>query len=385
MVFLSKQVIVYIVIIGLVLSGLMFFNYRLNVAGHAFFGDPGSDDPGQGGIVKDDVSDWDPSAMELEPIDVVRSSDFYFGAGLVAKNEGDELEYFHSDHLGSPSVITDDSGNKKKTIKYLPYGAPMASSYDTVSFTGKELDSSGISYFGARYYDNSVGRFTQVDPKLRDAESNYWYAAGNPIKFVDPTGMQQEDPLPQVTEAWDCTTLVRGAWSKHSRPPNYDIDQVIESMTDSGDFVPLMLVITDSTVPETDVPVFAFSNAESRAEFMSTMPAGIPILNYFGQNRDHAFVKSEGTATIEAHVGSGLVEVEEEGRLEVYQGPLLTVIPVTTEGKEMTESAHEWALSKTDNPEVASIWGGYGEYVYTLGEKIPVSRYLGYETSGEDD
>jgi len=383
MVFFSKQVIVYIVIICIVLSGLMFFNYRFNVVGHAFFGDPGSGDVGQGGDVMDDVSEWDPSAMELETIDIVRASTFFYGAGLVAKEEGDGLEYFHVDHLGSPSVITDESGGKKKSIRYLPYGATMSGSYDTVSFTGKELDSSGISYFGARYYDNSVGRFTQADPKLRAAESNYHYAAGNPMKFIDPTGMQQEDAgmeaWKKVKEAYDCTTLLRGAWPKHSGAPNYEADQVIQGMADSGDFLSLMLVVTGTTVPETDMPVFAFSDSESRAQFMSTMPAGIPILNYASDSnyRQHSFLKSEGTATIEAHIISYEgVELEEQGRLGVYRDPLLTAVPVTTEGKEMTESAHEWALGKTDRVDVGSTPGAYGKYVYDGGKKMPVPEYF---------
>ena len=30
-------------------------------------------------------------------------------------------------------------------------------------FTGKELDGSGLYYFGARYYDKSLGRFLSTD------------------------------------------------------------------------------------------------------------------------------------------------------------------------------------------------------------------------------
>jgi RHS repeat-associated protein len=60
-------------------------------------------------------------------------------------------------------------------------------------FTGKELDKEshiGLYYFGARYYDPSIGRFISVDP-LADKYPGltpYHYAANNPLMFVDPDG-----------------------------------------------------------------------------------------------------------------------------------------------------------------------------------------------------
>ena len=58
-------------------------------------------------------------------------------------------------------------------------------------FTGKELDEgTGLSYFGARYYDPGIGRFLSVD---RFAEkysfmTPYQYAANNPLLFIDING-----------------------------------------------------------------------------------------------------------------------------------------------------------------------------------------------------
>jgi RHS repeat-associated protein len=64
-------------------------------------------------------------------------------------------------------------------------------------FTGKELDKEshiGLYYFGARYYDPSIGRFISVDP-LADKYPGltpYHYAANNPLKYVDPDGRKVE-------------------------------------------------------------------------------------------------------------------------------------------------------------------------------------------------
>jgi len=56
------------------------------------------------------------------------------------------------------------------------------------SFTGKELDDSGLHYFSARYYDSNLGRFTTTDP-VADNHA-YVYVSNNPMNFVDPSGME---------------------------------------------------------------------------------------------------------------------------------------------------------------------------------------------------
>ena len=62
------------------------------------------------------------------------------------------------------------------------------------SFTGKERDEeTGYSYFGARYYDSDLsGLFLSVDPMADKypSISPYAYCAWNPLKLVDPDGME---------------------------------------------------------------------------------------------------------------------------------------------------------------------------------------------------
>ena len=61
---------------------------------------------------------------------------------------------------------------------------------NTRKFTGKEFDAdSNLYYYGARYYDPYIGRFTQRDP-VGDGVNWYAYTENNPLKFVDPTGLR---------------------------------------------------------------------------------------------------------------------------------------------------------------------------------------------------
>jgi len=107
------------------------------------------------------------------------------------------ISYFHSDHLGSSNVITDQDGNQVGFTEFTPYGSTFRQegSYDPRhKFSGKELDSStGLYYFGARYYSHELGRFITPDTIVQapyDPQSlnRYTYCRNNPLKYTDPTG-----------------------------------------------------------------------------------------------------------------------------------------------------------------------------------------------------
>jgi len=65
-------------------------------------------------------------------------------------------------------------------------------------FTGKERDSeTGLDYFGARYFSGAQGRFISPDPLMASAHASnpqtwnrYSYALNNPLRFVDPDGLE---------------------------------------------------------------------------------------------------------------------------------------------------------------------------------------------------
>lgn len=107
------------------------------------------------------------------------------------------ITYYHNDALGSPVAATDEAGNVKWREEYQPYGERLlkqdGGTNDTW-FTGKQEDkSNGLSYFGARWYDPVLGRFTGIDPvgfKTGNIHSfnRYAYANNNPYKYVDPDG-----------------------------------------------------------------------------------------------------------------------------------------------------------------------------------------------------
>ena len=61
------------------------------------------------------------------------------------------------------------------------------------SFTGKQIDEdTGLYYFNARWYDAELGRFVTEDP-ARDGTNWYEYCKNNPLKYMDPTGLDDEE------------------------------------------------------------------------------------------------------------------------------------------------------------------------------------------------
>jgi RHS repeat-associated protein len=112
-------------------------------------------------------------------------------------NEYEKLQYFyHSDHLGSASFVTNAEGAVCQHLQYLPFGEIFVSQrnceFDSrYKFTAKELDNeTSYTYFGARYYDSDLSVWLSVDPMSDKypSLSPYIYSANNPIIYVDPDG-----------------------------------------------------------------------------------------------------------------------------------------------------------------------------------------------------
>ena len=110
------------------------------------------------------------------------------------------LYFYHSDHLGSSSFISDASGSALQHLQYLPFGETFVDqrtgSYDSrYKFSAKEKDDeTGYSYFGARYYDSNLSVWLSVDPMASERSwvSPYSYCQWNPVVRIDPNGELDE-------------------------------------------------------------------------------------------------------------------------------------------------------------------------------------------------
>jgi RHS repeat-associated protein len=118
-------------------------------------------------------------------------------AGTDNNDSTPAIKYNLEDHLGSSSMMVDDSGTLVNREEYYPFGDTSFGGFakKRYRYTGKEKDEeSGLYYYGARYYAPWTCRFISVDPMAIESfyQSPYGYGDNNPIIMNDPSGNQSE-------------------------------------------------------------------------------------------------------------------------------------------------------------------------------------------------
>lgn len=132
-------------------------------------------------------------------------------AGQPADIEPDQLRYHYDDHLGSCAVELDGNGALMSLEAYYPFGgtawwaarSAVEADYKTIRYSGKEMDLSGLYYFGARYYAPWLWRWISADPAGDvDGLNLYTMVNDNPLRYIDPNGANQEESAArqQITE-----------------------------------------------------------------------------------------------------------------------------------------------------------------------------------------
>ena len=120
--------------------------------------------------------------------------------GLVSASPNDSTKsyFYHSDHLGSSSLITNKDGYLVQHIQYVPFGEVFVEERNATwstpyKFNGKEQDEeTGLCYYGARYYDPRTSVWLSVDPLAEKYPNvgSYVYCLNNPVKYIDPDGKE---------------------------------------------------------------------------------------------------------------------------------------------------------------------------------------------------
>jgi len=100
---------------------------------------------------------------------------------FLPSHAAEQVTYYHNDALGSPVATTDETGNLLWKEAYRPYGDRIRKEDGGTNktwYTGKQHDDDiGLSYFNARWYDPTIGRFMGIDPASIDPENIhrfYW-------------------------------------------------------------------------------------------------------------------------------------------------------------------------------------------------------------------
>ena len=185
----------------------------------------------------------------------------YDGNTLVTRVNSDGTKYFyHPDHLGSTSLITDQSGNVVENEFFSPYGESLSTNNaeEFKLYTGQFKDKIDCQYYyGARYFNPCRIVFVQPDPIIQDpynsqALNHYMYVWGNPYKAIDPNGKTVviiQGGLPNEDDTFDNVALTEIGESRRSsgEPVGYFItadtyDEVKNFVQNQGSDQPVQIV-----------------------------------------------------------------------------------------------------------------------------------------------
>ncbi|MED5240103.1 MAG: polymorphic toxin-type HINT domain-containing protein [Pseudomonadota bacterium] len=127
------------------------------------------------------------------------SKQYTYGDDLLSQSitANGQHSFYLYDGLGSTRALTDSSGSVTDRYDYDAFGELRNQTGNTDNdylYTGEQFDPNlGQYYLRARYYNQEVGRFTQMDTWMGNNHDpvtlhKYLYANADPGNMVDPTG-----------------------------------------------------------------------------------------------------------------------------------------------------------------------------------------------------
>ena len=214
--------------------------------------------------------------------------------GLTRKSTGGYVYYYMKrDHLGSTRVLCHVSGTTlvaDQTTGYYPFG--LAHGHGNLNlnrylFSGKELQDQtlggkllGLYDFGSRFYDPTLGRWFNVDPKL-EFVSPYGYCANNPVLYIDPNG---EDIVLTISKEVTVTVATRLIDLKITVPDWTGARKLFtKSITLQGDEILLAALDIVGIVDPTGIAdALSASLYAQQGDLVNAMVSGVGLIPYLG-------------------------------------------------------------------------------------------------------
>jgi RHS repeat-associated protein len=273
-------------------------------------------------------------------IDTNKEAIYIYGpTEKIAKKTDNLVSYYHKDNLKSTRLVTDELGNPVCDVSYYPFGLAEKTGGDgeNLLFSGKETDSTGLYYFGARYYDPQTGRWIERDPNRGDIRrpnslNRYLYCCNNPLRYIDPEGLAPTARNVNKTQIfwyaisfelaylsaaflinWLAIPAVLGGiywkWLYDTLRENFSVDFALQNgehvidIHARGDTPGIDMYIASIVLDKNDGDYKAYVDNESNTEL-------------------RVFVKNRGSGTLEMHVngdaGSYTFIIAREGRVDIY-------------------------------------------------------------------
>ena len=159
----------------------------------------------------------------------ITTTDYLATGKVLAESVNGTLSYLATSYQGSVVEALDSTGAVGVTASqlYVPYGGIRYASGTLPTdegYTGQRRDAStGLDYYGARYYDPTVGQFTSADTLLAGGLNRYGYVGGNPTTATDPSGQMLDSGTKLISGnyfLWLCLPTYNPALMPHTSDPD---------------------------------------------------------------------------------------------------------------------------------------------------------------------
>jgi RHS repeat-associated protein len=149
--------------------------------------------------------------------------------------KGASDEFYQTDALGSALALTDAAGTSQVAYTYEPFGKTTVTgtTSNSLHYTGREDDGTGLYFYRARYYEPHLQRFIQEDPiQFRGGDINFYsYVTNAPLNFSDPLGLLTMQGPPHTP---DENTYTYGEMRQYIDKPDVTPEQIADAKASIG-------------------------------------------------------------------------------------------------------------------------------------------------------
>ena len=237
----------------------------------------------------------------------------------------EETFFYHSDHLGSTSYITDDKANITQYDAYLPYGELLVDEHSSsedmpYKFNGKQFDEeTGLYYYGARYMNPMASIWYGVDPmyNLDFSVSTYIFCHNNPIKNKDINGMYgTEEEAKHAAKMYGANY----SYAKDKKQWYVALDESKRGAYKSGGTLTRHFGEDDMKITYRHSNTFTVNYFGKEYDFPDDPvinPSQIPENFYFWSDNQNSFRNSDGTKAFFNDIFMSKQEIEEERAMDI--------------------------------------------------------------------
>lgn len=166
---------------------------------------------------------------------------YVYGNQYISQNNGSSSGYYLNDEQGSIRYLTGSDGSIRNHYRYSAFGESITAEEtvpNRLKYNAQMADElTGLYYLRARYYNASLGRFTQEDVIYNDGLNLYAYCNSNPVMYSDPSGFAKETCKSKVGGECDSesgTATINPNDIRFSQSSVNGASEIIDSMKAKG-------------------------------------------------------------------------------------------------------------------------------------------------------